>query len=71
LQLLGLFYTYPQTQTFFIKQSLAANFYSLPMIAECSVERSLQFVTPTFTVIFSSIPLKKPKANKRATLTKI
>ena len=53
---LGLF----QTQTFYIKQPLATNFYPLPMIAESFNIRSLQLVSPTFTVIFSSFH-KKPK----------
>jgi hypothetical protein len=58
---LGLFYTYPQTQTFFIKQPPAANFYSLPMIAEFSNTHFPQSIFSNFYHDFFLIPQKKSR----------
>jgi hypothetical protein len=70
LQLWDCFRDTHKHKLFLIKQSPAASFYSLPMIAECSVVRSLQFVTPTFTVIFS-LCHKKPRVEMGAVLIAI
>ena len=43
---------------FSIQTTPAASFYLLPMIAKCSHKSILQFISSTFTVIFSLITLK-------------